>query len=99
MEAVQPAAAAETSNILHTVRQIGTSLSNANELLHRLSLLIPPAEVTLASGFPHQFRDGSLLTPGAGVKGIPELLIEVELCSPHDVYYTSPEIRMVKPKS
>jgi len=89
VEPIQPVASPKLSDILRTVEDCGTSPANADEFLHRLNPLIPPAEVTLANGFAHEFRDGGFLTPGASVKGMPELIVKVQLCSPHDVYCTS----------
>jgi len=73
------------ANQLRTVERIGASFPTADELLHGLSLLIAFAEVALASGFPHQFRDGCLSTPGLSVKGAPEMIIQLKLCPPHNV--------------
>jgi hypothetical protein len=86
---VQAVASAKTLNILHRTEGCGAFFANPDEFLHRLHLLIPPAEVTLPNGFPHEFRDGSLLTPCASVKGIPKVFVKVQLRSPHDVYCTS----------
>ena len=90
MKAVQAAASAKASNILHRIAGFGAFLANPNEFLHRLHLLVPLGKVTLTKGFPHEFRDGSSSTPRASVKSIPEMIVEVQLRSPHDVYYTSP---------
>jgi hypothetical protein len=89
MKPLQTVASAQTLNILHRIDGLGAFLANPDEFLHRLHLLVPPAEVTLPNGFPHEFRDGGLSTPCASVKGIPEMVVEVQLRSPHDVYYTS----------
>ncbi len=89
MKAVQAAASAKASNILHRIEGFGAFLANPDEFLHRLHLLVPPGKVTLTKGFPYQFRDGSSSTPCASVKGIPEMIVEVQLRSPHNVYYTS----------
>lgn len=89
MKPVQTVASAETLNILHRTEGYGAFLANPDEFLHRLHLLVPPAEVTLPNGFPHQFRDGSLSTPCTSVKGIPEVFVKVQLRTPHNVYCTS----------
>jgi len=57
VEAVQTAAPAKTSHILHGIEGRGPFLANSDEFPHRLHLLIPSTEKTLPSGFPHQFRD------------------------------------------
>ncbi|MDQ2842707.1 MAG: hypothetical protein M3Y72_17045 [Acidobacteriota bacterium] len=65
------------SNIFHRIEGCGTLLANPDEFLHCLRLLIAPAEVTLTNGLPHEFRDGRLPAPSAGVKRIPEVIVQV----------------------
>ena len=90
MKAVQAVASTKASNILHRIERFGAFLANPDEFLHRLHLLVPPGKVTLTKGFPNEFRDGSSSTPCASVKGVPQMIVEVQLGSPHNVYYTSP---------
>jgi hypothetical protein len=86
---VQTVASAKILNILHRIESAGAFLANPDEFPHRLHLLVPSAEVTLANGLPHEFRDGSSLTRCARVKSVPEIVVKVQLRPPHDVYYTS----------
>lgn len=85
MKPVQAVALAKVPNIFHRIERYGASPTNPDEFLHGLHALFPPAEVALAHRFPHQFRDGSLAAPGAGVKRVPDGVIEIQLRSPHDV--------------
>ena len=89
MKPVQTFTPAKASNILNGIDGFGGSLANSDESLHRLHLLLLLSEVTLTNCFPHEFRDGSLSTPCSSVKGIPEMIVKVQLRPPHDVYYTS----------
>ena len=86
LKAIQSVTATKISNVLRGVERGGAPFSTADKLLHGFSLFISLAEVTFASGFPHQFRYGCLLAPGAGVESHPERIIQVKLCPPHDVY-------------
>jgi hypothetical protein len=80
---------AETSHVLHGVEWLGPIVTNSDELLHSLHLFVPLAEISIANGFPHKFRDAGLSIPGVSVQGIPEMIVEIKLGPPHDVYYTS----------
>jgi len=87
---IQTAASAKTPNVPNRIvfnrpRRPGAFPARPHELLHRLPLLIPRAEVTLANGLPHEFRHGRLPAPRARVQGIPEVIVEIELRPPHDV--------------
>jgi hypothetical protein len=84
VKAVQAAASAKASNILHRIEG-RAFLANPDEFLHGLHLLVPPGKVSLTKGFPHQFREGSFSSPSARVKSVPEIVIEVQLRSPHNV--------------
>jgi hypothetical protein len=86
---VKTVASAKTLHIFHRIGSAGAFLANPDEFPHRLHLLVPPAEVTLANGLPHEFGDGSSLTRRARVKSVPEVVVKVQLRPPHDVYYTS----------
>jgi len=85
---VQTATPAKTSNILHRIKGFGALLANPDEFLHGFYPLVPPAETTFTNGFRHEFGDGSVSTPGASVQGIPEVIVKVQLRSPHNVYCT-----------
>jgi hypothetical protein len=82
VKAITPA---KTSNKFHRIDGPGAFLANSNEFLHGFRLLVAPAEIPLANGFPHEFRNRSLLAPCAGVESIPDLIVQVELGPPHDV--------------
>jgi hypothetical protein len=86
---VEPVTSTEASNILDGFDGFGAFLANPDEFLHRLPPLVPAAEVTFTNGFPDEFRDSGLPAAGPSVKGIPEMIVEVKLRAPHDVYYTS----------
>ena len=47
------------------------------------------SEVPLPRGLPDQLGDRGLLAAGARVERPPELVVEIQLRPPHDVYYTS----------
>ncbi len=77
-------AAAESSDI-GGFRGFGTVLADANELVHGFRPLVALAEVVLADGCADEFGYGCFLAAGAGVEGGPEIVVEVELGTPHDV--------------
>jgi hypothetical protein len=87
---VQTAASTKASHILDRIEGFGRFLANPDKFLHRLHLLVPPAQVTPTNGFPYKFRDGSLPASRTSMKGRPEVIVKVKLCAPHDVYRTSP---------
>jgi hypothetical protein len=72
---VQTVTSAKTANVLNRIEGFGALLANPDEFLHRLHLLVPAAEIALANGLTHEFRNCSLLTACAGVKRIPEVII------------------------
>ena len=45
--------------------------------------------VALPNGLAHQFGYGCLVLTGASLEDSPKIVIEIELCAPHDVYRTS----------
>jgi hypothetical protein len=75
--------------LLHSVESLGATMTGSHELLHCLPLFVPLAEVSIANGFSHKFRDAGLSIPGVSMQGIPEMIVEIKLSPPHDVYYTS----------
>jgi hypothetical protein len=42
-------------------------MTNSYELQHCFPLFVPLAEVSIANGFPHKFRDAGLSIPGVGM--------------------------------
>jgi hypothetical protein len=77
MQPLHTVASAKTSHHHHGIGRVGAFFANPDEFLHGFHLLVPSAEVALANGFPHELRDSSLPTPRTGVKGIPEVVVEV----------------------
>jgi hypothetical protein len=82
---VQTVTTAKILNKLHRIEGFGALLANPDELLHGFHPLVPAAQVTLPDGIPHEFRDGGLSTPCPSVKGIPEVIVKVQLRPPHNV--------------
>jgi hypothetical protein len=89
MQPVETVPLAKTSNVLQGVWGDLVVFADSNEFLHRLPLFVPLTEVTLSNGLAHEFRNGGVLIGGAGVECFPEVVVQVELRPPHDVYYTS----------
>jgi hypothetical protein len=85
MEAFQTAAAAKIPDQFDHVSGLSPPLTDSDKVLHRFHALILPTEVTLANRASHKFRDRGFLASRAGVQGIPEVIIKVQLRSPHDV--------------
>lgn len=90
MEAFQTAAAPKLPDIFDRIAELSPSLADSDKVLHRSHPLVLSTEVTLANGFPYEFRDGGLRASRTGMQRIPEMIVKVQLRSPHDVYYTSP---------
>lgn len=76
------------SYLLNSIRHM-RAFADSDKILHRLRALFEIAEIPLTDRFPHQFRNRRLPAARAGVKGIPEVIVEIWLCPPHDVLYTS----------
>lgn len=67
MKPIQTSASAEASNVLHSIERLGAIMTNSYELQHCFPLFVPLAEVSIANGFPHKFRDAGLSIPGVGM--------------------------------
>ena len=91
MEPIQAIAPPQTPNTLDGIDGSAGFLANPDKLLHRFHPLVLPAEVVFANRFAHEFRNGRLPAPRARVKRIPEVVVQIQLSPPHDVYYTSRE--------
>ena len=89
MKAFQTTTAPKSPDIFDRVARLGLSLADSDKVLHRLHSLVPATEVTFANGFPHEFRDSGFRASRPGVQRIPEVIVKVQLRSPHDVYDTS----------
>jgi hypothetical protein len=98
MEAFQTATAAKTPDVLDRVGGFSPPLADSDKLLHRIHPLVLSTEVTLANSFPYELRDGGLRASRAGVQRIPQMIVKVQLRSPHDVYYTSPSALDINPE-
>lgn len=94
MEAVQPIASPKAAHVIDRVGGLSAFAANADELLHRFGPLVARAQITLAYGFPNQRGHGSFMASRLCVKGSPEVVLKIQLGSPHDVYYTSPRARI-----
>src|SRR5580700_5268962 len=85
VKALQTITAAQTANVLHRVDGFQAVLANSDELLHGLGLLVSFGQVPIAHGLPHELRDAGFPALGLGMKGVPEMLVEIELGPPHNV--------------
>src|SRR5690242_20530469 len=88
-EPVQPVAPAEIANLGPCVWAVIRSLADSDEAFHRRPAPLEVAEVALSDGLPDQFGDTGFLTLCPRVERTPQLVVQIKLCSPHDVYYTS----------
>jgi hypothetical protein len=77
--------AAKAAHVLYRLDWFRTLLTDTNELLHSFHLLILVAQITFAHGFPHQFWGRGFSAARTSVKRIPEMIVKIKLCSPHDV--------------
>jgi hypothetical protein len=89
VDALKTTAAAKIPDIFERAGWLGPSLADSDKVLHRIHPLVLSTEVTLANGFPYKFRDSRFPASRPGVQGGPEVIVKVQLSSPHDVYHTS----------
>ena len=88
---VEPVSAAKPLQLGAGV--IARSSPASNETLHGAAALFPIAQIAPPDRLPDQFGDGGLLRAGTSVERAPELIVEIELRPPHDVYYAAPTDR------
>jgi hypothetical protein len=82
---VQTVASAEASDLLSRVVGYGAIFANPDEFFHCLPSLVLPTDVTLMDSSTHEFGDCRLLPFCVGLKDLPEVIIQVQLHSPHAV--------------
>mgnify|MGYP006927974483 CR=1 FL=1 len=84
LKPVQPASPPQFAYLLHRIR-IYPAETASNELTHGLFALLQAAQVTVSNRLPNQFGHRGPPRFRLRVQSVPELLIQVELSSPHDV--------------
>lgn len=86
---IGPETAAEGPDLLTAVRVILAALPDAHKALHGCPSLLVIVEIPFAHGLTDQFGHRLLLAARASVERSPDLVIQVQLCAPHDVQRTS----------
>ena len=66
-----------------------TVLTDPDEPLHRRPALFAVTDIAFAYRLADQFGDGRLFPSSTGVERSPQLVVQVQLCTSHNVYRTS----------
>ena len=84
MQPLEAISSAQISYILSRVRQLPV-LSKTDDPRHRFTTMCSTSQITLAGSLPDQFRDRCPFAAGMSVQRCPQVFVEIELGSLHDV--------------
>jgi hypothetical protein len=84
-ESPKPLSLAKPAHVGLGLRQIFSILAHANQGLHGLLAVSGGAAVLIADRLPNELGNAAALLPGSDMKCFPDVLMEVQLRTFHDV--------------
>jgi hypothetical protein len=82
----QPFPAAEAADMGLRVSYLGAILPYSNQRQHRFPARVQRSKIPFPQCSAHEFRDGGTLLPGASAQRSPQVFVQIELNSLHDIF-------------